>query len=69
MIIGLLHSDPLHFFGLRQMFNPDDNSANLTIHGLYRRVRHPLYTAGLAFIWLTTIMTINPTTIAAAWSP
>jgi protein-S-isoprenylcysteine O-methyltransferase Ste14 len=27
--------------------------------GLYRWVRHPLYTAGLAFIWLTPIMTSN----------
>jgi protein-S-isoprenylcysteine O-methyltransferase Ste14 len=26
---------------------------------LYRWVRHPLYTAGLLFIWLTPIMTLN----------
>ena len=27
--------------------------------GLYRYVRHPLYTAGLVFIWLLPIMTWN----------
>lgn len=27
--------------------------------GLYRWVRHPLYTAGLVFIWLTPVMTVN----------
>ena len=27
--------------------------------GLYRYVRHPLYTAGLVFIWLLPIMTCN----------
>jgi len=26
---------------------------------LYRFVRHPLYTAGLVFIWLTPVMTVN----------
>lgn len=59
MVIGFMHSDPLHFFGLRQLFDPDDKPTNLAIHGLYRWVRHPLYTAGLAFIWLTPIMTVN----------
>jgi len=27
--------------------------------GLYRWVRHPLYTAGLLFIWLIPVMTAN----------
>ena len=27
--------------------------------GLYRWVRHPLYSAGLVFIWLTSVMTVN----------
>ncbi len=59
MVVGFLHSDPLHFFGLRQMFDRDDEPINLAIHGLYHWARHPLYTAGLAFIWLTPIMTVN----------
>ena len=68
MIIGFLHSDPLHFFGLRQLFDPDDKPVNLTIHGLYRWVRHPLYTAGLALIWLTPIMTVNLLIVIAVLS-
>jgi protein-S-isoprenylcysteine O-methyltransferase Ste14 len=28
-------------------------------NGLYRYVRHPLYTAGLLFIWLIPVMTVN----------
>ena len=68
MIIGFLHSDPLHFFGLRQLFDPDDKPVNLTIHGLYRWVRHPLYTAGLALIWLTPIMTMNLLIVIAVLS-
>jgi protein-S-isoprenylcysteine O-methyltransferase Ste14 len=59
MVIGFLHSDPLHFFGLRQLLNRDEKPGVLTIHGLYRWVRHPLYTVGLTFIWLTPIMTVN----------
>ncbi len=31
----------------------------MVVHGLYRWVRHPLYTAGLLFIWLTPVMSIN----------
>jgi protein-S-isoprenylcysteine O-methyltransferase Ste14 len=31
----------------------------LVISGLYRYVRHPLYTAGLLFIWLTPVMTTS----------
>jgi protein-S-isoprenylcysteine O-methyltransferase Ste14 len=27
--------------------------------GLYRWVRHPLYTLGLAFLWLTPVMTTS----------
>jgi protein-S-isoprenylcysteine O-methyltransferase Ste14 len=29
------------------------------VRGLYRWVRHPLYTAGLVLIWLTPVMTLN----------
>ena len=29
------------------------------VNGLYRFVRHPLYTAGLVIIWLMPVMTCN----------
>ncbi len=31
----------------------------LIVTGLYRWVRHPLYTAGLLLIWLTPVMTTS----------
>ena len=31
----------------------------LVTSGLYRFVRHPLYTTGLLFLWLTTTMTVS----------
>jgi protein-S-isoprenylcysteine O-methyltransferase Ste14 len=45
---------------LRQLTSPEDKQVpRLVTEGLYRWVRHPLYTAGLLFIWLTPIMTFN----------
>jgi protein-S-isoprenylcysteine O-methyltransferase Ste14 len=38
----------------------------LVTRGLYRFVRHPLYTAGLVFIWLSTRMTVNRLTLTVA---
>jgi protein-S-isoprenylcysteine O-methyltransferase Ste14 len=58
LLIGLTHTDPLRFLGLRQIMGPGEaQEEELVLHGLYRWVRHPLYTAGLMFIWLTPIMT------------
>jgi protein-S-isoprenylcysteine O-methyltransferase Ste14 len=31
----------------------------LVASGLYRWVRHPLYTAGMGFLWFNTFMTVN----------
>ena len=48
------------FLGMRQAFLPEDTTPpRLVTDGLYRYVRHPLYTAGLVFIWLLPIMTWN----------
>lgn len=55
---GVLQTDALSFAGLRQLFE-DEKPPQLVTRGLYRYVRHPLYTFGLAFIWLTSAMTLN----------
>lgn len=55
--LGLLQTDVWHFLGLRQLFEPAGEAPRLTTSGLYRYVRHPLYTAGFVFIWLTPVMT------------
>jgi protein-S-isoprenylcysteine O-methyltransferase Ste14 len=58
--IGLLQTGIWSFLGFEQVLNPSHNEpAQMVTRGLYRWVRHPLYTAGLAFIWLTPIMTSN----------
>lgn len=58
-IVGLLQTDTLSFIGLRQLLEGQEPPTSLAVRGLYRWVRHPLYTAGLLFIWLTPLMTLN----------
>ena len=59
LLFGLMQTDPLEFLGIRQAMGQTGSSAQLVRSGLYRWVRHPLYTAGLIFIWLIPVMTSN----------
>ena len=59
LVIGVLQTDTLSFVGLRQLFDGSERSSQMVTRGLYRWVRHPLYTAALLFIWLTPVMSIN----------
>lgn len=60
LVLGLFQTDALRFLGLRQLRQPDpDRPPSLVVSGLYRWVRHPLYTAGLAFIWFTPWMSTS----------
>jgi protein-S-isoprenylcysteine O-methyltransferase Ste14 len=60
LALGLLQTDPWHFLGFRQLLSADSGGNGLLVKGgLYRWVRHPLYTAGLAFIWPIPIMTAS----------
>ena len=60
LIVGLWQTGLWSFLGLRQLVDPDPREPQeLSIRGLYRCVRHPLYTAGLVFIWLVPVMTLN----------
>jgi len=64
--IGLLQTDVWHFLGVRQLSGLlESRPATLVTTGLYRHVRHPLYTAGLAFLWLSPVMT---TTLLALYA-
>jgi protein-S-isoprenylcysteine O-methyltransferase Ste14 len=66
VLIGVSQTDPWHFLGVRQLVERESGrQATLVTTGLYRYVRHPLYTAGAAFLWLTPIMT---TTLLALYS-
>ena len=66
IILGIWQADALDFIGLRQIFSPPiaHTQPKLAISGLYQWARHPLYTGGLLFIWLTPIMTCNSLTLA-----
>lgn len=60
LMAGVLQTGALDFAGIGQLIRTEQPAApNLTTHGLYRYVRHPLYTAGLVFLWLTPEMTLN----------
>ena len=60
LAVGLMQTGAWSFLGLQQALGkPSQNPPQLVTGGLYRWVRHPLYTAGLVFIWLVPLMTRN----------
>jgi protein-S-isoprenylcysteine O-methyltransferase Ste14 len=60
LLVGLIQTGLWSFLGFQQLIEPRRKvkSKKLT-GGLYRWVRHPLYTAGLVFIWFVPAMTSN----------
>jgi protein-S-isoprenylcysteine O-methyltransferase Ste14 len=62
LVTAFLQTDSLSFVGLRQLFE-EEKSGALVTRGLYRVVRHPLYTFGLLFIWLTPTVSQNSLTV------
>jgi protein-S-isoprenylcysteine O-methyltransferase Ste14 len=62
LLIAFLQTDSLSFVGLRQLFE-EEKSGALVTRGLYRVVRHPLYTFSLLFIWLTSTVSQNSLTV------
>lgn len=59
LALGLLQTDVMHFLGLRQLVEREAQPPRLVVSGLYRHVRHPLYTAGLAVLWFTPLLTAS----------
>lgn len=57
--IAFLQTDSLSFVGLRQLFEAEEKSGQLVTRGLYKLVRHPLYTFSLFFIWFSPTMSWN----------
>jgi protein-S-isoprenylcysteine O-methyltransferase Ste14 len=67
LVVGFLKTDAWEFLGLRQAAGMvEKKDGKLVTSGLYHYVRHPLYTAGLVFIWLMPLMTVNVLAINAA---
>ncbi|HKJ26977.1 MAG TPA: isoprenylcysteine carboxylmethyltransferase family protein [Anaerolineales bacterium] len=67
LVYSLLQTGALQFIGLRQALGLEAND-RLNTGGLYRYVRHPLYTFSLLFLWLTPVMTRNMLLLYAALS-
>lgn len=61
LLIGLWQTGINDFLGFSQLYGVPNQlkSETMVASGLYRCVRHPLYTAGLIFIWLMPVMTSN----------
>jgi methanethiol S-methyltransferase len=69
LVAGVLQTGAMDFIGLKQLSVADDTRpAKLVTNGFYRYVRHPLYCAGLVFIWLAPLMTVNLLAINLALS-
>ncbi|MBL8102286.1 MAG: isoprenylcysteine carboxylmethyltransferase family protein [Anaerolineales bacterium] len=62
LLAAFLQTDSLSFVGLRQLFEKE-KTGTLVTRGLYRVVRHPLYTFGLLFIWLSSSVSQNSLTV------
>lgn len=56
---SVLQAGAMTFVGIPQALGMEDAQETLNINGLYRFMRHPLYTFSLIFIWLTPTMTLN----------
>jgi protein-S-isoprenylcysteine O-methyltransferase Ste14 len=63
LLVALLQTDTLSFIGVKQFFIEGEESGQLVTRGLYRVVRHPLYTFSLLFLWLTPSMSVNSLTL------
>jgi protein-S-isoprenylcysteine O-methyltransferase Ste14 len=65
LLVAVLQTDVLSFAGLRQLIE-EDKAGNLITTGLYRFVRHPLYTFSLLILWFSPSMTVNSLMVYAA---
>lgn len=58
LLLAVLQTDTLSFVGVRQLFE-EEKPGRLVTKGFYRFMRHPLYTFGLLFLWLSPNVTVN----------
>ena len=60
LLVGVRQTGFSRFLGFGQLLEVRaESQAPMIVDGLYRWVRHPLYTTGLVFIWLLPVMTLN----------
>lgn len=57
---SVIQTGALNFLGIEQLYKPkSDSPPKLNTSGLYRYIRHPLYTFSMILLWLTPTMTTN----------
>lgn len=60
LVIGLKQTGALKFLGLTPFLGEKQSeSQSFITNGLYKYVRHPLYSAGLVLLWCSPVMTTN----------
>lgn len=60
ILAGVIQTGAASFLGLQQLLQAEPSGpGRLQVTGLYRWVRHPLYTAGLVFLWFSPVMTTS----------
>jgi len=65
LIVAAFQTDLLSFAGLRQLFE-EEKTGSLITGGLYRFVRHPLYTFSLCMLWFSPSMSRNAFVVYSA---
>ena len=58
LVVAVFQTDVLSFVGFRQILE-EERKGPLMTKGLYRHVRHPLYTFSLLLLWLSPLMSLN----------
>lgn len=69
LVVAFRQTDAREFLGVQSLIGTgkskptgaplETRGGRLVTAGLYRYVRHPLYSAGIAFVWLMPLMTVN----------
>ena len=58
LLVAVLQTDVFSFIGLRQLIE-GEKPARMVTGGLYRLVRHPLYTFSLLVLWMSPTVSLN----------
>jgi protein-S-isoprenylcysteine O-methyltransferase Ste14 len=59
LVYGVMQTGVNRFVGLDVALDPHKGRRDLVVTGLYRYVRHPLYTLSFIVLWLMPVMTWN----------
>jgi protein-S-isoprenylcysteine O-methyltransferase Ste14 len=58
-LLALLQTDIWVFSGLQQALDSQPRQEGFRADGMYRVVRHPVYSLGLVLLWLLPVMSAN----------